>query len=78
MYDDIAKVSVNKTNDTQRCKDAKQKIEEEEGNIEQFIGHSLGGAITLHLNKDYDSKFKTRVYASPTVSFENQTGKNKI
>ena len=47
----------------------KRKIEEE-GNVEQIIGHSLGGAITLHLNKDYDNKFKTRVYASPTVSFQ--------
>ena len=69
LYDDITKVPFNKTNETQRYKDAKRKIEEE-GNIEQIIGHSLGGAITLHLNKDYDNKFKTRVYASPTVSFQ--------
>ena len=51
VYDDITKVPFNKTNETQRFKDAKRKIEEE-GNIEQIIGHSLGGAITLHLNKD--------------------------
>ena len=69
LYDDITKVPFNRTNETQRFKDAKQKIEEE-GNVEQIIGHSLGGAITLHLNKDYDNKFKTRVYASPTVSFQ--------
>ena len=69
LYDDITKVPFNRTNETQRFKDAKRKIEEE-GNIEQIIGHSLGGAITLHLNKDYDNRFKTRVYASPTVSFE--------
>ena len=69
LYDDITKLPFNKTNETQRYRDAKQKIDEEE-NIEQVIGHSLGGAITLHLNKDYDNKFKTRVYASPTVSFE--------
>ena len=69
LYDDITKVPFNRTNETQRFKDAKQKIEEE-GNIEQIIGHSLGGAITLHLNKDYDNKFKTRVYASPTVSLQ--------
>ena len=69
LYDDITKVPFNRTNETQRFKDAKQKIEEE-GNVEQIIGHSLGWAITLHLNKDYDNKFKTRVYASPTVSFQ--------
>ena len=69
LYDDVSKVPFNRTNQTQRFKDAKRKIEEE-GNIEQVIGHSLGGAITLHLNKDYDNRFKTRVYASPTVSFE--------
>ena len=69
LYDDITKVPLKRTNETQRFKDAKQKIEEE-GNVEQIIGHSLGGAITLHLNKDYDNKFKTRVYASPTVSFQ--------
>ena len=69
LYDDITKVPFNRTNETQRFKDAKQKIEEE-GNVEQIIGQSLGGAITLHLNKDYDNKFKTRVYASPTVSFQ--------
>ena len=69
LYDDITKVPFNRTNETPRFRDAKQKIEEE-GNIEQIIGHSLGGAITLHLNKDYDNKFKTRVYASPTVSFQ--------
>ena len=69
LYDDITKVPFNRTNETQRFKDAKQQIEEE-GNVEQIIGHSLGGAITLHLNKDYDNKFKTRVYASPTVSFQ--------
>ena len=69
LYDDITKVPFHRTNETQRFKDAKRKIEEE-GNIEQIIGHSLGGAITLHLNKDYDNKFKTRVYASPTVSFQ--------
>ena len=76
-YDDITKVPFNKTNETQRFKDAKRKIEEE-GNIEQIIGHSLGGAITLHLNKDYDNKFKTRVYASPTVSLQKpeDTGQN--
>ena len=59
----------NRTNQTQRFQDAKRKIEEE-GNIEQDIGHSLSGAITLHLSKDYENRFKTRVYASPTVSFE--------
>ena len=77
LYDDITKVPFNKTNETQRYKDAKRKIEEE-GNIEQIIGHSLGGAITLHLNKDYDNKFKTRVYASPTVSLQKpeDTGQN--
>ena len=69
LYDDITKVPFNRTNETQRFKDAKRKIEEE-GKIEQIIGHSLGGAITLHVNKDYDNKFKTRVYASPTVSFQ--------
>ena len=69
LYDDITKVPFNRTNETQRFKDAKRKIEEE-GNIEQIIGHSLGGATTLHLSKDYDNRFKTRVYASPTVSFE--------
>ena len=47
-----------------------KKKDEEEGNIQQVIGHSLGGAVTLHLNNDYDNRFKTRVYASPTVSFE--------
>ena len=69
LYDDITKVPFNRTSETQRFKDAKRKIEEE-GNIEQIIGHSLGGAITLHLNKHFDNKFKTRVYASPTVSFQ--------
>ena len=69
LYDDVSKVPFNRTSQAQRFKDAKQKIEEE-GNIEQIIGHSLGGAITLHLHKDYDNRFKTRVYASPTVSFE--------
>ena len=77
LYDDITKVPFNRTNETQRYKDAKRKIEEE-GNIEQIIGHSLGGAITLHLNRDYDNKFKTRVYASPTFSFQKpeETGQN--
>ena len=77
LYDDITKVPFNKTNETQRFKDAKRKIEEE-GNIEQIIGHSLGGAITLRLNRDYDNKFKTRVYASPTFSFQKpeETGQN--
>ena len=64
LYDDITKVPFHRTNETQRFKDAKRKVEEE-GNIEQIIGHSLGGAIT-----DYDNKFKTRVYAIPTVSFQ--------
>ena len=73
----LPKSHSNKTNETQRFKDAKRKIEEE-GNIEQMIGHSLGGAITLHLNRDYDNKFKTRVYASPTFSFQKpeETGQN--
>ena len=77
LYDDITKVPFNKTNETQRFKDAKRKFEEE-GDMEQIIGHSLGGAITLHLNKDYDNKFKTRVYASPTVSLQKpeDTGQN--
>ena len=77
LYDDITKVPFNRTNETQRYKDAKRKIEEE-GNIEQIIGHSLGGAITLHLNRDYDNKYKTRVYASPTFSFQKpeETGQN--
>ena len=48
LYDDSTKVPFNKTNETQRFKDAKREIEEE-GNIEQIIGHSLGGAITFLL-----------------------------
>ena len=77
LYDDITKVPFNKANEAQRFKDAKRKIEEE-GNIEQIIGHSLGGAITLHLNKDYENKCKTRVYASPAVSSQKpeDTGQN--
>ena len=38
--------------------------------MEQIIGHSLGGAMPLHLDRDYDNKFKTRVHASPTFPFQ--------
>ena len=78
LYDDITTVPFNKTNETQRFKDAKRKIEEE-GNIEQIIGHSLGGAITLHLNNDYDNTFKTRVFMPVRqFRFRSQIGKMKF
>ena len=77
LYDDITKVQFRKTNETQRFKDAKRKIEEE-GNVEQNFGHSLGGVITLHLNKDYDNKLKTEFMPVQQFHLKNQIEQTKI
>jgi hypothetical protein len=39
------------------------------------VGHSLGAAVTLELNKNYDHKFDTTTYGSPSVDFSDKKGK---
>ena len=67
VYDDITKVPFwGSTTDASRYK-AADKALRENPQIENIVGHSLGGAVALELQKQYPQRnFKTRTYGSAT------------
>ena len=39
-----------------------------------IASHSSGSATTIKLNQDYNERFTTRTYGTPTVSFNDNIG----
>ena len=62
---------------SQRYKDADEILRNNNG-IDTLVGHSLGSAVSLELNKNYNDKFKTRNYSSPVFDiFKNNSVNDK-
>ena len=72
VWDDL-KIPFHLTSNSQRYEQAEQVLKENP-NIKTIIGHSLGGAVTLELNKNHGGKFKTYTYGSPTFQIGGETG----
>ena len=84
-YDDL-KLPLYKTQQTKRYKDVDNFIKD--GTIEvdgkqltgitDIISHSLGSAVSQHVNNDYGNIFRSRSYGSPFVSSQSpeDTGTN--
>ena len=68
VWDDL-KIPFHLTSHSQRYAQAEQALKENP-DVNEVIGHSLGAATALELNKDNNYKFKTRTYGSPTISNE--------
>jgi len=77
VYDDITKIPFKLTRYSQRYQDA-EKLLRKNPDINTIIGHSLGSAVTLELNKNYKNKFTTRNYSSPVFDlFKNNSVNDK-
>lgn len=72
VWDDL-KIPFHLTSHSQRYADAEQALKNNP-DVNEVIGHSLGGATALELNKNNNYKFKTRTYGSPTLQFGNEQG----
>jgi hypothetical protein len=73
-WDDL-KIPFGLTSKAKRYKDADALLAENP-QVENLVGHSLGGASVLELQKNHGEKtFNTNVYGTPTLSFKNP---NKI
>ena len=58
---------------SKRYKTANDFIRNNIDNVDTIVSHSLGSATTLKLNEDYNKRFTTRTYGTPTVSFNDNT-----
>ena len=75
VWDDL-KIPFNKTAQAQRYKDADALLANN-SQVTNLVGHSLGGASVLELQKNHGERtFKTNTYAAPVVSFTTPDNKN--
>ena len=56
-----------------RYKTANDFIRNNIDNVDTIVSHSLGSATTMKLNQNYNTRFTTRTYGTPTVSFNDNT-----
>ena len=78
VWDDL-KLPFGLTRYTDRYKSVK-KVLDENPQVKEIQGHSLGSSIALELNKNNGWKYDTRTYNGPFVSFQptGETGRNSI
>lgn len=69
-FDDL-KIPFHATKFTQRYSDAEKYVANPTNNISNVVGHSLGGAVALELQKNFPH-VQTTTYGSPTVSIGNE------
>ncbi len=70
VWDDL-KIPFHLTKYSKRYEDA-EKILKENPQVDNMIGHSLGGAVVLELNKNNNNKFDTTTYGSPTFQLDDK------
>jgi pimeloyl-ACP methyl ester carboxylesterase len=64
-YDNITKIPVwGDLRNSQRYKDA-DKVLKENPNVKKLVSHSLGGMVSLELDKNNPNKYDTTTYAAP-------------
>ena len=67
VWDDL-KIPFHLTSQSDRYQHASKFLDENK-NIKQLVGHSLGGSVALELQGDMkDRKFKTNTYGAPVFS----------
>ena len=72
-FDDISKIPFyGDIKNSTRYNQAKNALNDNP-NINQIIGHSLGGSVALQLQKD-NSNYHTTTYGSPVVQISNEKG----
>ena len=75
VWDDL-KIPFNKTAQAQRYKDADALLAQND-QVKNLVGHSLGGASVLELQKNHSERtFKTNTYAAPVVSLTRPDNKD--
>ena len=73
VWDDF-KIPFHLTSRSKRYEDA-EKMLKENPQVDNIIGHSLGSAVALELNKNNNNKYDTTTYGSPTFQLDNKKGK---
>ena len=64
-YDNITKIPVwGDLKQSQRYKDA-DKVLKENPNVTNLVSHSLGGSVSLEIDKNNPNKYKTTTYGAP-------------
>ena len=58
---------------TQRYRDAEKYVANPTNNISHVVGHSLGGAVALELQKNYKHIQGTRTYGAPVWGYKEET-----
>ena len=67
VWDDL-KIPLNLTEQSERYKKAASLLKVNK-DIQNVVGHSLGGSVALELQKDYpERKFKSNTYGAPVAS----------
>ena len=69
VYDDLTKIPFwGDVRNSQRYKQANSALDANP-QVDTIISHSLGGSVSLELNKQYNNQFKTRTYGAPVLDF---------
>ena len=74
VWDDL-KIPLKLTRYSQRYKDADEVLKSNP-QVESITGHSLGGAVSLELNKNNNNKYKISTYGAPVFQWGNQKSDN--
>ena len=53
---------------SKRYKDA-DKVLKENPNVKNLVSHSLGGSVSLELDKNNPNKYDITTYSAPVISF---------
>ena len=69
VWDDL-KIPFHLTKYSQRYEDAEKHTE-----VDNLVSHSLGGAVSLELNKNNNNKYDTTTYGAPVFQVDDKKGK---
>ena len=76
VWDDITKLPFGKMQEAQRYQDADALLAKNP-QVTNLVGHSMGGAAVLELQKNHAEKqFKTNTYSAPLVSLTKPDNEN--
>ena len=67
VWDDL-KIPLGLTKHSRRYKQADEELKKHGDNVKDLVGHSLGGATILELDKNKGNKFNTTTYGAPVFS----------
>lgn len=78
-WDDVTKIPVwGDLRESARYK-AAEKVLRENPQVEDIVGHSLGGSVVLELQKQYgDRGLKSRTYGAPVLDFTSPLDNTKV